>query len=387
MAVGGDVDPDGGTMRARIRNASVALAVLAALAAGCSSDSSSDAEDGAGPTTTAAADADKTAPASDPLDVTPTAPPPDLDQDVTFVQDLRCGDGDRSVIDVAVPAAPTGEDAQQGDQAIPMVINIHGGGFVGGDKGDVWGAREVGPMNELLEHGVAVASMNYSLLDSPEPDGVIRPLMDAARCLQFMRYHAPATFGVDPDRIALRGGSAGAGTSLWLATHDELADPDAEDPVLRQSTKPVAVVAHGTQATYDLLRWGSDVFGEYDELFGDKNLIELAEMFGLSPRLLAFYGITDAAMLDTPEIAAYRADVDLLALMDSEDPPAWIANTNEEDTLPITVGLLFHHSDHARALERQAAAVGYDATVTAGHDAQPSVSETDYLLDALGVSR
>lgn len=383
-------------MRQRIRMASVALAVLAVavlvVAAECSSDSGSDAESGAEPTTTATADVDRAAPASDPLDVTPAAPPPDLDPDVTFVQDLRCGDGDRSVIDVAVPAddGATAERAAEPDDAgpgMPMVINIHGGGFVGGDKGDVWGAREVGPMNELLDNGVAVASMNYSLLDSPDPDGVIRPLMDAARCLQFMRHHAPATFGVDPERIALRGGSAGAGTSLWLATHDDLADPDAEDPVLRQSTKPVAVVAHGTQATYDLLRWGTDVFGEYAELFGGKNLIELAEMFGLSPRLLAFYGITDAALLDTPEIAAYRADVDLLSLMDAEDPPAWISNTNEEDTLPITVGLLFHHSDHARALERQAAAVGYDATVTAGHDAQPSVSETDYLLDALGVSR
>jgi hypothetical protein len=53
------------------------------------------------------------------------------------------------------------------------------------------------------------------------------------------------------------GGSAGAGTSLWLATHDDLADPAASDPVLRESTRLVCAVCNGTQATYDLTRWES----------------------------------------------------------------------------------------------------------------------------------
>lgn len=357
------------------RFVAMAALLVAALAGGCSSDPSGGSAE---PTTTSGG---PTTTLIEPLDVGTGATPAGLGDDVTFYPDVRCGDAERNVVDVAVPVVAAGADT---DDGIPLVIHLHGGGFTGGDKGDVWQAGESGPMAELLGQSVAVASMNYSLLEDPDPDGVKKPLMDAARCLQFVRHHAATTFGIDPERIALRGGSAGAGTSLWLAFHDDLADPEAEDPVRRESTKPLAVVAHGTQGTYDLVRWSTDVFGGYPEMFAGQNLVQLAEAFGLSQRLLSFYGITDSALLETPDIVAYRNDVDLLGLMDPADPPAWINNTREQDVAPVSIGVLFHHSDHARALERQAQEVGYDATVTAGHGAQASIGEVEYLLDAFG---
>lgn len=359
----------------------MAVAVASAVAAvGCSSGADTpDTADSADEAT-----ASSTRPwASETLDIAPTAAPATLGEGVAFYPDVRCGDAERNVIDVALPAPLDTDGADVDDPSTPLVIHLHGGGFVQGDKSGVWEDGEASAVAELLEQGIAVASMNYSLLEPTDPDGVLKPLMDAASCLQFMRYHGPATFGIDPEVVALRGGSAGAGTALWLAMHDDLADPGSDDPILRQSTKPLVVVAHETQATYDLVRWSSDVFGDHDELFGDQNLIELAEAFGLSQRLLSFYGITDSTLLESPEVVAYRDDVDLLSLMDDEDPPAWIANTRELDTLPVSVGLLFHHADHARALERQARAVGYDAVVTAGPGAEPTVSETEFLVDAL----
>ncbi len=369
---------------ARLAFAALATAATLGLVA-CSSDpDAARGEDSTTSTTTTVSWA------TEPLGLTPaTTAPAGLGEDVEFYQDVRCGDAERNVIDVAVPAEPDeqdqqgeGADAAGEDPSIPLVIHLHGGGFTAGDKSGLWEDDEVGVARELLDRGVAVASMNYTLLAEVDPDGVRTPLLDAARCLQFVRYHGPATFGIDPELVALRGGSAGAGTSLWLATHDDLADPGADDPVLRQSTKPLAVVAHETQATYDLVRWSTDVFTEYDELFGGKNLIELAQAFGLSQRLLSFYGITDPALLESEEILEYRADVDVLGLMDAEDPPAWIANTREEDAVPVSVGLLFHHADHARALQARAAQVGYDATVTAGPGQVPETSEVDYLLAA-----
>ncbi len=357
----------------------VAAALVATAVAGAGCSSGTDPVERADETT-----ASSTRPwATEALDVAPTTPPAALGEDVAFYPDVRCGDAERNVIDVALPATLDTEGTDTDAPSTPLVIHLHGGGFVQGDKSGVWEDGEAGPVAELLAQGIAVASMNYSLLEPTDPDGVLKPMMDAARCLQFMRHHGPATFGIDPELVALRGGSAGAGTALWLAVHDDLADPASDDPILRQSTKPVVVVAHETQATYDLVRWSSDVFGDYDELFGDRNLIELAEAFGLSQRLLSFYGITDSTLLESPEILAYRNDVDLLSLMDDEDPPAWIANTRQEDTLPASVGLLFHHADHARALERQARAVGYDADVTAGPGAVPSTSETEFLVAAL----
>ena len=55
----------------------------------------------------------------------------------------------------------------------------------------------------------------------------------------------------DPKRIAVTGGSAGAASSLWLAYHDDLADPKSKDPVLRQSSRVCGAVAMGGQTTLD----------------------------------------------------------------------------------------------------------------------------------------
>ena len=55
----------------------------------------------------------------------------------------------------------------------------------------------------------------------------------------------------DPNRIVAAGGSAGACTSLWLALHDEMADPTSDDPVARESTRLTAVAVSGAQTTLD----------------------------------------------------------------------------------------------------------------------------------------
>lgn len=53
------------------------------------------------------------------------------------------------------------------------------------------------------------------------------------------------------DRIAATGGSAGAGLSLWLGFHDDLADPSNADPVLRESTKLRCMSVNAGQTSYD----------------------------------------------------------------------------------------------------------------------------------------
>jgi hypothetical protein len=75
-----------------------------------------------------------------------------------------------------------------------------------------------------------------------DDDGVIRPLTDSARVVQFLRYYA-GSLDIDPEQVAVYGASAGASTSLWLGTHDDLADPGNEDPVLRESSRVNAVGA------------------------------------------------------------------------------------------------------------------------------------------------
>ena len=95
---------------------------------------------------------------------------------------------------------------------------------------------------------------------------------DAARALQFVRKKA-SEWNFDPERIGLSGGSAGACTALWLAFHDDLADPSAADPISRESTRPMCVAVEVAQTTLDpkLMRewtpnsrYGGHAFGLMD---------------------------------------------------------------------------------------------------------------------------
>ena len=124
-----------------------------------------------------------------------------------------------------------------GDGPHPLVVYIHGGGWTGGDK-----FLAGNPERVWLAKGISYAAINYRLTtEAPLP----APVHDAARAIQFLRTKADA-WRIHPRRIGLTGGSAGACTSMWLVCHDDLADPTATDPVLRQSTRVAgAPVARG----------------------------------------------------------------------------------------------------------------------------------------------
>ena len=130
------------------------------------------------------------------------------------------------------------------DKPTPLVVFIHGGGFVGGDKSSANGEA----LKQCLDAGVSFASINYRFRTEASINVVLR---DTARAIQFLRYKKEE-FNLDPTRVATYGGSAGAGTSLWLAFRDDLADPKSDDPVLRESTRLTAAASSAGQATYDI---------------------------------------------------------------------------------------------------------------------------------------
>ena len=66
---------------------------------------------------------------------------------------------------------------------------------------------------------------------------------DVQRAVRFVRMHAD-TYGVDPDRLGVHGGSAGGHLSLMLGLASDEGDPTAEDEVLRGSSRVAAVVAY-----------------------------------------------------------------------------------------------------------------------------------------------
>lgn len=174
---------------------------------------------------------------------------------VLFAQDIPYDNLDlkQQLFDLFIPS-------QTG--SYPLVINIHGGGFIDGSKSDMYsntsGRQEI---EYFVNQGIAYASIEYRVIinNGPDNEGVIKPMSDVKRALQFIRHYAK-DLKIDPEKIVLTGNSAGAGTALWLNTHDDMADPNATDPVLKQSTKVCGVNLVQPQATYDLTRWETDVF-------------------------------------------------------------------------------------------------------------------------------
>lgn len=129
-----------------------------------------------------------------------------------------------------------------GEGPRPLLIHIHGGGWVSGDKKK--DPKEVQP---YLDKGISYASINYRLTgEAPLP----APVHDAARAVQFIRSKAKE-WNINPNRIALTGGSAGACTSMWILLHDDLADPSSADPVKRESTRVTAAAVTVGQTSID----------------------------------------------------------------------------------------------------------------------------------------
>lgn len=127
----------------------------------------------------------------------------------------------------------------------PLLVYIHGGGWTKGDKDAASWVRP--DFQSFLDRGISCAAINYRFT----PDHSLpTPVHDAARAIQFLRSKAEA-WGIKADRIVLTGGSAGACTSMWIACHDDLADPDSEDPVERESTRVQGAVALSGQTSID----------------------------------------------------------------------------------------------------------------------------------------
>jgi acetyl esterase/lipase len=136
------------------------------------------------------------------------------------------------------------------DKPTPLVLLIHGGGWVNGDKSS-YGAAAIEP---YLDAGISVAALNYRFIAQAMEQKVEPPVKacvhDAARVLQTIRSKAK-DWNIDKTRVGATGGSAGACTSLWLAMHDDLADPQSDDPIARESSRLACAAVSGAQTSLD----------------------------------------------------------------------------------------------------------------------------------------
>lgn len=169
--------------------------------------------------------------------------------------DVSYGEGPRRVLDLYIPA---------GDGPFPVVV------WYGG----IWKpAKHPARPDYFNQRGIAVVAVQTRTLTDGMEDKAAAPISyvadDACRAVQFIRLNA-AKWKLDPDRIAVGGGSQGSLPALYVGCSADRADPKSEDSVERVSTSVRAVAAYRSQPTIDPRRmqewvpgveWGAPSLG------------------------------------------------------------------------------------------------------------------------------
>jgi hypothetical protein len=135
---------------------------------------------------------------------------------------------------------------------------------------------------------------------------------------------------------------------MWLAFHEDLADPSNPDPVLRESTRICCAGSNSGQFSYDVVQW-VDVFGE-----------ENAERFGDRQKPYEFYGLKSMDELNQPHGEKIRADCDMCGLITKDDAPVFLACSRSGG--PINdKGAYLHHPKHSQLIYDRCREVGVEA--------------------------
>ena len=100
----------------------------------------------------------------------------------------------------------------------PVAVYIHGGSWTSGEAVDIVLAEH---LKELLDRGIAVASISYRLLqDAKGVNPPVKAVKDDVTAALLKLKASAAAYGVDGDRLGLAGGSAGACMALAVALSD-----------------------------------------------------------------------------------------------------------------------------------------------------------------------
>lgn len=139
------------------------------------------------------------------------SPPAPLPAGVRLLADVSYLEPERAEkLDIYLPA-----EGGPG-KSLPAVVYFHGGGWVRGDKA---AERERNLGANFASRGYVFVSVNYILGPKAWPAN----LFDCKNAIRFLRKHAEQ-YGVDPERIAAMGASAGAHLALMAAYTPHVAE-------------------------------------------------------------------------------------------------------------------------------------------------------------------
>jgi triacylglycerol lipase len=128
---------------------------------------------------------------------------------VKLTRDLKYGPDERNRLDLFLPAS--------GGKDLPVLVYVHGGGFIGGDKKSAAFPYYDNVMLWAVRHGMAGVNMTYRLAPQHKWPSGNEDIADAIRWIQ---QNADA-HGLDAKRVFLMGQSAGASHVAQYIAHPQ----------------------------------------------------------------------------------------------------------------------------------------------------------------------
>jgi acetyl esterase/lipase len=218
-----------------------------------------------------------------------------------------------------------------GSGPFPMLINIHGGGFLFGNKEDL----DPDVTKAFLQAGYAVASIRYRLSGEAKFPAAVNDVKAAVR---FLRAKA-ASFHLDPKQFVAFGQSAGANLASMLGTTAGVTALEA--PQLGNAKVSSAVQA--------VINW----FGQSDFLKMD----EEAKQQGCSASDQTHHTATsvESLYLGAPinTVPALDAKANPLMYVTNKSAPTLLEKGNLDCTVPVAQSVLLYKALKAAGVPTQ----------------------------------
>lgn len=178
----------------------------------------------------------------------------------------------------------------------------------------------------LLQRGYTV----FAVVHGSQPRYTIPDAVaDLNRAVRFIRHHA-ADYRVDPQRLGITGGSAGGHLSLMIGTAGDAGNPEAKDPVDRESSRVQAVACFFPPT--DFLNYGET--GSVD--LGTKILVNFRAPFEFRELDRGKgYGGMFVPIADEDRVLQIGREISPVYHVTGDDPPTLILHGDADNLVPI----------------------------------------------------
>ena len=205
--------------------------------------------------------------------------------------------------------------------------NANGAGVILVVSGGFFSAHEnINPVyiKPLIDRGYTV----FAVVHGSQPRYTVTEIIaDMNRAVRFIHHHAN-DYAVDPNRLVIIGASAGGHLSLMLGTHGDAGDPNAKDPVDRESSRVKAVACFFPPT--DFLNFGSSGKEMLHATDHGKPFRPAFDYRELDPETNLWISVTDETKL-----RKLAQDNSPITHVTPDDPPTLIYHGDKDTLVPL----------------------------------------------------